>query len=198
MRSVAELVGVTTPSIYRHFKDKEDLMDAVCEEVFETLAAALEQAAASAKSPLERLFAQGRAYLDFALANPEEYRIVFMTGGFHPKNTDDFLTDRCFSQLVGTIVACTEAGIFPDSPDGPAGLGLEFFATAHGFASLLVCKPWLPWGGTSAFLERLMRMCAGGAALAERLEGQPEPVVAERLAALAGNGQKPGPRGAQS
>ena len=61
MRAVAERVGVTTPSIYLHFKDKDDLLDAVCTEVFEALGVALGEATAQGGSPLERLMAQGRA-----------------------------------------------------------------------------------------------------------------------------------------
>ena len=34
VRAVAERVGITTPSIYLHFKDKDDLLDAVCADVF--------------------------------------------------------------------------------------------------------------------------------------------------------------------
>ena len=44
VRAVAERVGITTPSIYLHFKDKDDLLDAVCAEVFGALAVAMEEA----------------------------------------------------------------------------------------------------------------------------------------------------------
>jgi AcrR family transcriptional regulator len=182
---VAERVGVTTPSIYRHFKDKDDLMDAVCKEVFEKLAEALEKAAASSNSPLERLFAQGRSYVDFALSNPEEYRIVFM-GDCRPKSTDEFLTDRCFTQVVDTVRACQDAGLFQPSSAGPLALALEFWACAHGLASLFICKPWLPWGDKAAVVERAMLMCAGGASVEGRLLGRPVPSIAQELAMLPG------------
>ncbi len=81
VRAVAERVGVTTPSIYLHFKDKDDLLDAVCTEVFEALGVALGEATAQGGSPLERLMAQGRAYVRFALDKPEHYRLAFMIRG---------------------------------------------------------------------------------------------------------------------
>lgn len=182
---VAQRVGVTTPSIYRHFKDKDDLMDAVCKEAFEKLAEALEKAAASTDAPLERLFAQGHAYVDFALANPEEYRIVFM-GDCKPKNTDGFLTDRCFTQVVDTVQACMDAGLFRPSPAGAFGLALQLWACAHGLASLFICKSWLPWGERAEVVESVLVMCSSGAALKGRLLGQSAPVIAGELAALAG------------
>ncbi len=72
---------MTTPSIYLHFKDKDDLLDAVCADVFEALAVALAEASASSDDPMERLFAQGKAYVRFALEKPEHYRLAFMIWG---------------------------------------------------------------------------------------------------------------------
>lgn len=168
VRAVAERVGVTTPSIYLHFKDKDDLLDAVCAGVFESLALALEQAAAEATSPLERLLAQGRAYVRFALDKPEHYRLAFMVGG-DPKNVDDVLTDSCFQQVLKTVGECIEAGIFPKDPEGPLRTGLQLWSAAHGIASLLICKPWLPWGDIDQAIERALRIGIAGCAFESRL-----------------------------
>ena len=175
---------MTTPSIYRHFKDKDDLMDAVCSDVFGALARALAGAADTTAGPLERLFAQGRAYIDFALANAEEYRIVFMSG-CAPKNTDGVLTNDCFTQLLASVEACMEAGVFPVSPDGPLPVAMRLFASAHGLASLLICKPWLPWGDTDAMVEAMLLMCAGGCALEGGLSGLGPAELAGELSLLA-------------
>jgi AcrR family transcriptional regulator len=115
VRAVAERVGVTTPSIYLHFKDKDDLLDAVCASVFESLGAALQEAAAQASTPLERLLAQGRAYVRFALDKPEHYRLAFMVSG-HPKSVDDVLTDCCFQQFLKTVEECIESDVLPKGP----------------------------------------------------------------------------------
>lgn len=37
IRSVAQRIGVTSPSIYLHFADKDTLLDAVCSRYFEKL-----------------------------------------------------------------------------------------------------------------------------------------------------------------
>ncbi|GEM_PF-381397 len=190
VRAVADRVGVTTPSIYRHFKDKDDLMDAVCKEVFEILADELEKAATITNGPLERLFAQGQAYIDFALANPEEYRIAFM-GQCRPKDIDTFITERCFSQVVSTVQACTEAGLFAPCAAGPVDVAVRLWACVHGLASLLICKPWLPWGDLGAMVQRALLMAAAGASLEGRLTGQPLPKVAQEMAGFAGGPQPP-------
>ncbi|HTW09609.1 MAG TPA: TetR/AcrR family transcriptional regulator [Acidimicrobiales bacterium] len=165
IRAVAERVGVTTPSIYRHFKDKEALMDAVCSEVFGALAVALERAAEPAGSPLERLLAQGRAYVQFALANPEQYRMVFL-GNDEPKNVDEVLTERCFTQVLQAVGECMSAGIFPPDPDGPLPISMQLWASAHGLASLMLCKPWLPWGDVGTTIERALAQAVAGCAVA--------------------------------
>jgi AcrR family transcriptional regulator len=196
VRSVAEKVGVTTPSIYRHFKDKDDLMDAVCSDVFGALANALAKAADGAAGPLDRLLAQGRAYIDFALANSEEYRMVFM-GGCAPTNTDDVLTNDCFSQVIAAVGACMEAGIFPSSPDGPLPVAMRLFAAVHGLAALLICKPWMPWGDVGSMVEAMLLMCAAGCSLEGSLASLAPAELAGELSVLAGRparGKLPGRR----
>jgi AcrR family transcriptional regulator len=181
VRAVAQRVGVTSPSIYRHFKDKEDLLDAVCSEVFGALAVALGEAAAGRPTPMEKLEAQGRAYVRFALDNPEEYRMVFL-GAAQPKNADQVLTDTCFQQLLDTVQECIGAGLFPSGPGGPVAIGLRLFAVAHGLASLLVTKPWLPWGDVDDVVGRTVRAAIAGEALEDELAGVP---AARGAAALA-------------
>src|SRR6266498_1634694 len=79
IRAIADAVGVTPPSIYLHFPDKESLIFAVCERHFETFDSVIERAGASTDDPVESLRRRGRAYIRFGLENPEPYRILFMT-----------------------------------------------------------------------------------------------------------------------
>ena len=63
IRMIADAVGVTPPSIYLHFPDKDTLIEAVCEERFKAFDDALEAAAAAAPDDhLEAMRARGRAY----------------------------------------------------------------------------------------------------------------------------------------
>jgi AcrR family transcriptional regulator len=183
VRAVAERVGVTTPSIYLHFKDKDDLLDAVCAEVFEALAVALSEASALEGGPLERLIAQGRAYVRFALEKPEHYRLAFMTTG-EQKNVDDVLNDTCFVQVLAVVQECMDAGIFPPDPAGPIRVGLQLWSAAHGLASLLIYKPWFPWGDVADTVERVFRASVTGCALSARFNDQTIGQLAQHLAAL--------------
>ena len=184
VRSVAARVGVTTPSIYLHFKDKEDLIDAVCATSFADLAKAMEEAGAGATTPLDRLLALGRAYVRFALEQPEQYRVAMMACGGHPMTVDAVLTENCFQQLLSAVQDAVEAGIFSPCTEGTLGLALQLWSAAHGVASLLICKPWLPWGEVDPLVERTLRMAVAGAAVNGRLADASRSELGDRLVAF--------------
>src|SRR3954468_6268363 len=63
IRKVADAVGVTSPSIYLHFADKNDLLGAVVADVFRELDDAMISGAAEETTPLGRLRAYGLSYI---------------------------------------------------------------------------------------------------------------------------------------
>ena len=87
IRSVAQRVGVTPPSIYLHFADKDALLDAVCARYFEKLDEEMQRVAADQPSTIDVLRAQGLAYVRFALKTPELYRIATMGESREPAAT---------------------------------------------------------------------------------------------------------------
>jgi AcrR family transcriptional regulator len=145
IRGVADRVGVTPPSIYLHFPDKEALLEAVCAEVFTALDEAMEEAAAATPDPFEALRERGLAYVRFALANPEHYRIVLMRRrelDIGPHNIDELAEDGAFGHLLDSVRSCQASGVF-DSDDDAAQLALALWAAAHGVAALMISHPWL-------------------------------------------------------
>ena len=58
IRSVAQRVGVTPPSIYLHFADKDALLDAVCARYFHKLDLEMLRAAREHTSAVDALRAQ--------------------------------------------------------------------------------------------------------------------------------------------
>lgn len=78
MRAVATAAGVTAPSVYRHFPDKQTLVREIITEQFAQFTRTLEAAAASAgEQPITRLAAMSRAYVHTGLAQPGHYRVLF-------------------------------------------------------------------------------------------------------------------------
>jgi AcrR family transcriptional regulator len=83
MRELAVALDVSQMTPYRYFKDKDAILAAVRTRAFNRFAGAMELAAQLAESPQISARAAanntgpGSAYLNFALANPAAYRLMF-------------------------------------------------------------------------------------------------------------------------
>jgi AcrR family transcriptional regulator len=176
IRMVADAVGVTPPSIYLHFADKDALIEAVVSDVFAELDVAMMAAGAAVDHPLGKLRAYGLAYVKFAVEHPEHYRVATMdrcpTEG-QPGHLDNVLADAAFVHFMQTVQACMHAGIF--TPGDPLPITLQLWAAAHGIASLMIAKPFLPWGDTEEIADRVLRAAAVGTAVSGMLGGSPSP-----------------------
>ena len=78
-RGVAMAAGVQPPAIYRHFADKDGLLDAVAEHVFATYVAEKARTA-DAGDPLDDLRQGWDTHLGFGLANPAIFRLFSNPG----------------------------------------------------------------------------------------------------------------------
>lgn len=78
LRQVAENIGYTPTTIYLYFKDKDDLLFAVCSQGFTEFTQALQHAYDTHPDPGERLNALAWAYLEFGLSHPLHYQMMFM------------------------------------------------------------------------------------------------------------------------
>jgi AcrR family transcriptional regulator len=139
IRAIAARVGVTPPSIYLHFADKDELIGAVCESVFADLGAQVEAEVAGIEDPLEALRQRGRAYVAYGVAHPEPYRVVFMTR--HDHTREEFENAalpgmETFQSLVANVVACIEAGAI--APGDPFAVAIAMWAVVHGLTSLRI------------------------------------------------------------
>lgn len=93
MRDIAKAVGITPMAIYRHYTDKQALVDALALDALDEWSALV--AAMPPMAPLDWLRAIGEAHLDFALNSPRRYELAFLT---HTKAArrypDDFVAGR--------------------------------------------------------------------------------------------------------
>jgi AcrR family transcriptional regulator len=78
LREVARRAGVTHAAPYHHFASKADLVTSIAAEGYERLyALQLRAAHLAGDDPVEKLRALGVAYVEFALANPGHFRVMF-------------------------------------------------------------------------------------------------------------------------
>jgi AcrR family transcriptional regulator len=171
IRAVADRVGVTPPSIYLHFPDKESLLEAVCAEVFTQLDVAMEEAARTADTPFAALRERGLAYVRFALANPEQYRLVLMRRGeldIGPGDIEELAAQGAFAHLIDSVRECQRIGIFV-ADDDPVQLALSCWAAAHGVAALIIAYPWLG-SDAETLLTRVIEGMGLGLAMRGRVD----------------------------
>ena len=162
VRAVADRVGVTAPSIYRHFADKGTLMFEVCDRQFARFHEYLDAKRSGHADPVESLKACGRAYIEFGLTHPEHYRIMFMgRSDLTPEQYEDHVLaeQASFMALVGSVQECVDAGRL----DGDAFEAATLLWTAvHGVTSLLIAKPGFPWPPVEVLVERVLDVVDSG------------------------------------
>jgi len=151
LRAIARRVGITAPSIYRHFADQPAIMLAVVQQAFSELAAELHRARDDAgDDPRARLFAVCTAYLDFARSRPARYRTMF-GGVWMPELGTSSVTEadlhalgRDTLQLITEALrGCVAAGVATSTD--PAADAVALWLGLHGLAhqqSVTVSFPW--------------------------------------------------------
>ncbi len=166
IRAIAAAVGVTPPSIYLHFADRNDLVFAVCERHAEHLEQAMAEAAAGIADPWERIRRRGHAYLRWGLDNPEHYRILMMS---RADRTPERLLDARLADTAGLVPAAEDvaaamaAGGLVAKGDSVETIEI-LWMMIHGMVSLLISKPGFPFGPVEEVYERMFDLAYRGLA----------------------------------
>lgn len=142
LREVAERTGYAPTTIYRCFRDKDDLLATVLGEAFARFARALRSAADGRRTGRESLMAQAGAYIDFVVENPMLYRVMFMDrSDIGLQESVSLQDDPAFSVLLEGVALLEAEGNLGSRTVLNGALSL--WATVHGFAALLVATPIL-------------------------------------------------------
>ena len=133
LRALAREVGVTHPAVYRHFADKEALLEAVAEQGFDEIARTLEVAVAGLHANREaKFFAIATAYIDFTLAHPELTHVMFSLIPVEARKQNPSLyaaTKRAYAMLLRSVAEV----------EGEAKVnGMVIWSMIHGLAQLII------------------------------------------------------------
>jgi AcrR family transcriptional regulator len=161
MRKIAQRIGYTPMAIYLYFKDKNDLLDCICEEAFLQLYRSLERLKANAATPLEGLRGAIKGFIDFAVKHPHHYRATFLAPGRAQGSMPrrDAIRLRTRDLLRGIVAAYmgTEAA------DERVEIATQIVIIAgNGFCALSVSNPDFPWSPRGQVIEGLIKTIAQG------------------------------------
>ncbi len=144
-RPLAADIGASTMAVYTHFGGMPHLLDEVTREGFARFDAELARVPRS-DDPIADLLALGIAYRQFALNNPQLYRLMFglTTPGTRRAKERDLTTEgsptsvsegiSAFNHLVDAVARSAESGrILAEDPVAVAG---QIWSAAHGYVLL--------------------------------------------------------------
>ena len=140
LRGCAKRAGVSHAAPAHHFKDANALLTALAAVAAERLYRSMEDRHARAeKTPRAQLIASGVGYVEFALANPALFKLMF--GSERPNSSDELLKKQSGAAFM-VLVNDVRAQIGGDPLASEAGL-LDIAAAwslVHGIANLLIAN----------------------------------------------------------
>ena len=174
LRKIAAAIDYSPGAIYSYFRDKDELLRALCVADFEAFELSVPRHFDS-PDPVDGLRAIGRAYIGFALKHPNHYRLMFMT----PKPAalkqldDDVLAKKgdpardgyaLLRQVVAQAIA--QGRLQPRWRDAEL-VAQTLWAGVHGMAALeiaMASDPWLQWSPRAERVEAILDALIDGLA----------------------------------
>ncbi|HRA33630.1 MAG TPA: TetR/AcrR family transcriptional regulator [Acidimicrobiales bacterium] len=168
VRAVADAVGLTPPTIYRHFDDKDHLLFEVCAVHFDRLdREVVAPVVAAVADPVEALRQIAHDYVRFGLDDPEHYRIMFMGHAAHtPERYDDhqILSTGCFGSVIELVSRAVDEGRLRAGEGGPVVLAFVLWSALHGLVATRVAKPNMPGPPADLLVEAILEAFLHGVA----------------------------------
>ena len=173
LREATRMVGVAPNAAYRHFADREALVSAVAAVALRRLAQAMLERidALPAMAPPRRAAAAlgevGRAYVDFAIAEPGLFHTAFA-----PRTRPALDGPGPHKVLTDVLDECVRTGVI--APAKREWADRFCWSTVHGFAELHVGGPLAaePPGALAAGLDGVLARIADALFSADPGESQ--------------------------
>ena len=157
MRKIASKIEYSPTTIYLYFKDKADLLDSVCKETLLDLLTTLELLKADKSDPVETLRKSGRAYVEFGLKYPQDYKLTFVVRPQFQKGLglqEGSVGERVFNYLRATVSECIRQKAFREVDVEITGQAL--WSAVHGVTLLLIDFSDFPWTGKDKLIDMVI------------------------------------------
>ena len=139
LRKVAKRAGVSHSAPYAHFPDKQSLIAAISTEGFHQLYTEIDAVVSKyPRDPKRQLLEGTRVYSQFALSNPDTFKIMFSAGLEKEKEYPAFveISQRTFGRVVDIVQICQSARVL--GPGDPEALAVSIWGQVHGIVSLVL------------------------------------------------------------
>jgi len=147
IREVCARAGVTAPTVYHHFGDKDGLVLKVIEDSFTAFVQTV-GALDKPQDPIEALVWAWDGYVAYGAAHPMHYRIVFLRRLTRP--TPIPAATAAYQRLVNVVAAVEAEGLLvPPLEDACKA----FWSAMHGVTSL-IANGYLPPDAPASALVR--------------------------------------------
>ena len=162
LRAIAREVGISAPSISRHFSDLTEIIDAVVAEELSDLYQAIVTATAQNEAPVERLFRMCQSYVEYGRAHPARYHVLIGRRYLEDWHDRDLTMART-APLMATAIdlfkvviqECVNAG---DSASTDVTLDtFILWFTLHGLITVPAAITSLDWPDHDRLLEASVR-----------------------------------------
>jgi len=166
MRKVAEKIDYSATAIYLHFKDRDDLVFCLCEQLFAGLVRELADVTSRQADPLVALKKGLRRYVEFGLKHPEHYQATFMVPHSRDPETDEryheptTMSMQAFGFLPRLVGECVKQKKLAKVDIQAASCAL--WAGIHGITSLLIAMPNFKWADRDTVIDQLITMMVDG------------------------------------
>ena len=135
MRAIAAAIGQSRMTPYHYFQNKEKILGAVKAHAFRRLTDYLDEASSGIDIPIERLRAEMLAFVNFGIAEPNSYRLMFQTTSDPDADPPELIeeTEHAFARALQTGQTAVDARVIGDDPVAAYHV---IWAIVHGLISL--------------------------------------------------------------
>lgn len=140
LKILSDATGTSRSAIYKHFKNKDALIETIIERGFEKFDAEITPYFKDkSKSLIDRFYLSGKLYVEFATKNPNLYRLLFGKKYAHIREEMLSIKDEdCsgFAALKKTVEEAQREGILKNEDSYKQAIVI--WSTMHGISSLII------------------------------------------------------------
>ena len=163
MRKIADMIEYSPTTIYLYYKDKADLLDSVCKETLLNLLNSLDLLRKDKSDPVETLRKSGKAYVEFGLKYPQDYKLTFVVRPQFQKGLglqEGSVGEKVFNYLRTMVSECIRQKKFRQVDVETTGQVL--WSAVHGVTLLLIDFPDFPWTEKDKLIDMVIHTMIEG------------------------------------